>query len=516
MPLPATGRPLVRPRTRHHVRGRGLRGRGKRRDRGDLHDRDGRGARQPRRDPGCRRGGLRVHRTLGSRVRDRHAAGRRQPRPTAPGDRAERPRCLQAPRRDAGLPHQQPRVHDEVARRRVPDGHARPGQRLHAQGGGLGPRRRARADGRPARARGRVVPNVDHAELTAYITRIFEALGAPTEDADNVASHLVDANLKGHDSHGVIRAAQYVQRTQEGRIVPGATVEVVQDTPTTAIVDGNWNYGQVVGRETMNLAIEKARDQGVAVATAHRGGHAGRIGAYGEQAAAAGMIAIACVNLHGGGQLVAPFGGGRRRLGTNPIVFAAPTPNPEEPFVLDMATSVGAEGKVRVARNRGVELQPGWILDGDGRPSTDPLDLYGGDPPFSRQAGALLPVGGPVGYKGFGLSMAVEFLAGALMPTTATRPDDEVGGNAIFMLAIDPDHFAGRGPFQDKLWDLIEMVKEPPFQEGFDEVLTAGEPERRRKAQRMVSGIDLEETTWNQLIEAAASAGVGPYEGAMR
>ena len=112
------------------------------------------------------------------------------------------------------------------------------------------------------------------------------------------------------------------------------------------------------------------------------------------------MITIACVNLHGGGQLVAPFGGGRRRLGTNPIVFAAPTPNPEEPFVLDMATSVGAEGKVRVARNRGVELQPGWILDGDGRPSTDPLDLYGGDPPFSRQAGALLPVGGAGGLQG--------------------------------------------------------------------------------------------------------------------
>ena len=360
------------------------------------------------------------------------------------------------------------------------------------------------------------MPNVDHAELTAYLTRVFEALGAPTEDADTVASHLVDANLKGHDSHGVIRAAQYVERTREGRIVPGAGIEVVRETATTAIVNGNWNYGQVVGRETMALAIEKARGQGVAVATAHRGGHAGRIGAYGEQAAAAGMIAIACVNLHGGGQLVAPFGGGRRRLGTNPIVFAAPTSNPDEPFILDMATSVGAEGKVRVARNRGTELEPGWILDGDGRPSTDPLDLYGGDPPFSRQPGALLPVGGPVGYKGFGLSMAVEFLAGALMPTDATRPDDEVGGNAQFMLAIDPAHFAGRTPFEQALSSLIEMVKEPPFAEGFDEVLTAGEPERRRKAERLVSGIELEDTTWGQLIEAAASAGVGPYEGAMR
>ena len=360
------------------------------------------------------------------------------------------------------------------------------------------------------------MPNVDHAELTAYITRIFESLGAPAEDADTVASHLVDANLKGHDSHGVIRATQYVQRTQEGRIVPGATPDIEQDTAVTTVVNGNWNYGQVVGRFTMDIAIEKARDQGISVALAHRGGHAGRIGAYGEQAAEAGMITIACVNLHGGGQLVAPFGGGRRRLGTNPIVFAAPTPNPEEPFVLDMATSVGAEGKVRVARNRGVELQPGWILDGDGRPSTDPLDLYGGDPPFSRQAGALLPVGGQVGYKGFGLAMAVEFLAGALLPTVATRPDDEVGGNAIFMTVIDPEHFSGRDLFEGALANLIEMVKEPPFQEGFDEVMTAGEPERRRKAERMASGIDIEDSTWQQLCDAGVEVGAGPYEGAIR
>ena len=360
------------------------------------------------------------------------------------------------------------------------------------------------------------MPNVDHAELTAYITRVFEALGAPDEDADAVASHLVDANLKGHDSHGVIRTTQYVQRTQEGRYVAGTTPVVEQDTAATTVVNGNWNYGQVVARFTTDIAIEKARDQGISVAVAHRGGHAGRIGAYGEQAAAAGMVAIACVNLHGGGELVAPFGGGRRRLGTNPIVFAAPTSNPDEPFVLDMATSVGAEGKVRVARNRGVELQPGWILDADGRPSTDPLDLYGGDPSGSRERGALLPVGGDVGYKGFGLSMAVEFLAGALLPTVATRPDDEVGGNALFMTVIDPEHFAGRALFEQALSDLIERVKQPPFQEGFDEVMTAGEPERRRKAHRLVHGIDIEDSTWRQLLDAAASVGVGPYEGAMR
>jgi uncharacterized oxidoreductase len=360
------------------------------------------------------------------------------------------------------------------------------------------------------------MPNVDAAELTAYVTRVFESLGAPTADADAVASHLVDANLKGHDSHGVIRTVQYVERTQEGRYVPGATPEIEQDTPTLTVVNGNWNYGQVVAGFTMDTAIAKARDQGVSVAVAHRGGHAGRIGAYGEQAAAAGMVAIACVNLHGGGELVAAFGGGRRRLGTNPIVFAAPTGDPETPFVLDMATSVGAEGKVRVARNRGVELEPGWILDSDGRPSTDPLDLYGGDPPGSRERGALLPVGGPVGYKGFGLSMAVEFLAGAFLPTVATRPDDEVGGNAIFMTVIDPEHFTGLGLFEQSISDLIERVKQPPFAEGFDEVMTAGEPERRRKAERLANGIDIEDSTWEQLCDAGAEVGAGDYDGAVR
>ena len=149
--------------------------------------------------------------------------------------------------------------------------------------------------------------------------------------------------------------------------------------------------------------------------------------------------------------MVAPFGGAERRLSTNPIVVAAPTEDPEQPFVLDMATSVGAEGKVRVARNRGAELPPQWILDGDGRPSTDPWDLYGGNPPGSKEAGALLPVGGPVGHKGFGLSMAVELLAGALTPAGPSRPDEPGGGNGLFMLAIDPERFVGLGTFTHAL-----------------------------------------------------------------
>ncbi len=359
------------------------------------------------------------------------------------------------------------------------------------------------------------MPVLDARELTRHVVRIFRATGAPTADAEQVAIHLVEANLKGHDSHGVIRIESYVNGARAGSIRPGVTSTVEEETATTAVVNGNWNYGQVVGRDTMDIAIAKARAEGVGIAVAHQSAHAGRIGAYGEQAARAGLISIACVNVHGGGRLVAPFGGAQRRLATNPIVVAAPTEDPDAPFVLDMATSVGAEGKVRVARNKGVQLPPDWILDGEGRPSTEPWDLYGGDPPGSRTPGALLPVGGPVGHKGFGLSMAVELLAGALTPAGASRDGAVGGGNGIFMLAIDPDRFAGLGPFSAGLSELIDYVKQPPFAEGFDGVMTAGEPERRRMAERLANGIELDDETWRQIAGATAGVGVGQYAGSL-
>ena len=152
----------------------------------------------------------------------------------------------------------------------------------------------------------------------------------------------------------------------------------------------------------MAIAIAKARAQGLAAVGGYQSAHIGRAGAYGEQAAAEGMVALGFVNGHGASAFVAPFGGTARRLATNPLFVAAPTGDPEAPFVLDMATPVVAEGKVRVARNRGAELAPGLIVDGDGLPSTDPLDLYGGEPPGSRPVGALLPLGVAAGYGGGG------------------------------------------------------------------------------------------------------------------
>ena len=348
--------------------------------------------------------------------------------------------------------------------------------------------------------------------LRKYVTRIFEGTGAPPDEASTISDHLVEANLKGHDSHGVIRIESYVLGVKNGLTVPGAPTAIDRESPTTAVVNGNWNFGQVVARRAMDIAIAKARESGVGVVVGHRSGHVGRVGAHGEQAAAAGLVAIACVNNHGAGRLVAPFGGAERRLSTNPIVVAGPTDDPGAPFVLDMATSAIAEGKARVARNKGVPLAPDLVIDGEGRPTTDPWDLYGGNPPGSKPPGALLPVGGPFGHKGFGLAMAVELLAGALSPAGTTRPDVTRGGNSIFMLVIDPARLGGADAFTASLSGLIDFVKTPPYREGVDEVLTAGEPERRRMAARLRDGIELDDETWRQIADAGRSVGVGAIE----
>lgn len=153
------------------------------------------------------------------------------------------------------------------------------------------------------------MPQLEPARLRAYVARIFEAAGAPTDDAALVAGHLVEANLQGHDSHGVIRVERYIRDIEAGILHPGAEVRLDRDDETTAVVDGGWNFGQVVAHRAMAVAVEKARAHGVGIAVAHRSGHVGRVGAYGEQAAAEGCIGIAMVNNHGGGRVMSAPGG---------------------------------------------------------------------------------------------------------------------------------------------------------------------------------------------------------------
>ncbi len=347
------------------------------------------------------------------------------------------------------------------------------------------------------------MPSVDPGALRDYVRDIFVAVAVAEDDAATVAGHLVESNLKGHDSHGVVLVAGYLRGVQQGMTQPGAEIRIERESETTALVDGGWNFGQIVARRTMELSIDKAKQAGLGMAVAHRSTHVGRVGAYTEQAAAAGVIGIAMVNNHGGAHQVAPFGGTGRRLSTNPMTFAFPTGDPDAPFVLDMATCVAAAGKMNVARNKGVDVPDDWLLDAEGVPTTDPNTLVGTPP------GAILPLGGNVGHKGFGLSMVVEALAGALSPAGTSREDFERGGNGLFTMAIDPDRFGGGDAFTASIDGLIDWVKRPPYQEGVDEIFTAGEPERRSMRER-AAAIPLDDTTWRQLTEAGASVSVEP------
>ena len=349
------------------------------------------------------------------------------------------------------------------------------------------------------------MPTVAATALGAYIARIFAATGAPEDEARRVADHLVGANLRGHDSHGVIRVASYVALTAAGTLKPGAASRIVRESASTALLDGGWNYGQIAAYHATNLAIAKARGTGVGFVSAFNSGHIGRVGAYGEQIVAAGMIAFGGVNSPGT-RLVAAHGGAHRRTGTSPIMIATPGPTPEEPFVLDMATSVIAEGKVRVAANRGAHLKPQLIIDGDGQPTTDPRDFYGTG--ANSTQGALLPVGGETGgHKGFGLNIAMEALSG-ILSGAGTAVEGQRGSNGVFIMALDPQRFIAADAFVAMITALLGHAKEPPYAPGFSEVLTAGEPERRSMAQRLASGVPLDDETWKQIVAAGESVGV--------
>lgn len=347
------------------------------------------------------------------------------------------------------------------------------------------------------------MPLLQAEPLRLYVARIFEAVGAPPADAGEVASHLVEANLQGHDSHGVIRVERYVRDIKAGIMVPGAEVRVDRESETTAVLDGGWNFGQVVAHRAVDIAIAKAREFGTGIAVAHRCGHVGRVGAYGEQATRQGMIGIAMVNNHGGGRVMSAPGGIERRLSPNPIVVVLPT---EPPFILDMTTSIVAEGRVRIARNRGETIPEGWIVDAEGKPATDPAAFYG--PP----QGSILPLGGDMAHKGFGLALVVEALAGALTPAGTSRAGAPSVGNGLFFMALDVARFRPRDEFAATFAGLVDYVKSPPYAPGIGEILVPGDPERARQRDREATGLTIDDTTWAQIVEAGESVGVPALE----
>lgn len=325
--------------------------------------------------------------------------------------------------------------------------------------------------------------------------RILQGAGVAAADAEIVATELRDANLVGHDSHGVIRLMQYIDYIETGYTKPDAQVEVLKDEPGYAIIDANFHFGQVAATRGLELGSEKARAQGSATVVIRNCNHVGRLGSYAQKAAQSGLASMMVVNAPGPGG-VAPYGGIERRLGTNPISMSAP--RGDRPLVLDMTSSATAEGKVRVALQKGDTLPDGWIIDHTGQPSVNPADLYG--PP----EGAILPLGGAMGFKGFGLSVMIDVFGGMLSGSGVCRDDLPRGANGVWMYLVDVEKFLPRSEFDALLEKYVAHVKSSRRVEGVEEILMPGEIELRRQDQRLAEGIPVAEETWRQLNELAA------------
>jgi uncharacterized oxidoreductase len=337
------------------------------------------------------------------------------------------------------------------------------------------------------------------AELKSVTETVFKAAGAPEDLAAEMGEALVGANLAGHDSHGVIRIPAYVNQIKSGGLDPAARPAILEETATTALVDGRWTFGHVAARYATDVAIKKAKESKTAVVSIVRCNHIGRLGQWGAQAAAEDVIALVCVGGGGGSEgrmgrgSVAPFGGAEPVFSTNPISIGVPggeTPD----MLIDFATSVVAEGKLQVARAKGAELPPGCILDSEGRPSLNPHDFYNG--------GVLLPFGG---HKGYALATFVEMLCGAFTPGDEHNGPGRRGGAVVW--AMDAHAFRSPESYAQNADFVLQRVKKVRPAQGFEEVLLPGEPESRSAAARMKEGIQVAEATWEQIQEAAKQVG---------
>lgn len=351
------------------------------------------------------------------------------------------------------------------------------------------------------------VPTFSADVLRSFVTQVFEAARVPPDEAARVAQSLVDANLAGHDSHGVIRVVQYLQALQDGILKTGVEMTIRNTTPVVFVADGAWGLGQVQAHGLLDRLIPAARTFGLAAGTLYQCGHVGRLGEYGEKAASLGLVLFATVNNHGFGRAVAPPGGTAGRIGTNPVCFAIPA-GEGPPVILDIGTSVCAEGKVRVCYNKGIPVPEGWLLDAAGQPTTDPGVLYH-DP-----RGTILPLGGTQSYKGFGLGLVLDMLAGGLSGSPCSRPElGSRSANAVLFVLFDPALFAGADHFRTEIVDLAASVRSCPPATPGTTIQLPGDPERTVRAARLTAGVPLDEGTWGQLSEVAKKLNV-PLPGA--
>ena len=347
-----------------------------------------------------------------------------------------------------------------------------------------------------------IVPADKLHQLTRAICR---GTGSSEREADLVANHLVDANLAGHDSHGVGMIPLYVRCWTENNLQPNQHAKVIRDKGPILVIDGMRGYGQVIAHEAMELGMAKAGEEGAAIVALRNSFHIGRIGHWSTLCAKAGFASMHYVNVVDNEPIVALHGAAEPVISTNP--YSAAMPGRDGPLVLlDMATSTIAMGKVRVAKNKGVPVPEGSLIDGDGKPTQD------GGCMFPERLGALLAMGK---HKGSGLALICELFAGALTGGHTLHPGNPRTGGAInnmLSVIIDPGAIDDGGSCLDESEAMVRYAKSARVREGFDEILMPGEPEERQREARLANGVDVDETSWREILEAAATAGVTSEE----
>jgi len=352
---------------------------------------------------------------------------------------------------------------------------------------------------------------VDHRALRAFITEVFEHAGCSTAEAGRIADNLVDANLTGHDSHGVIRVRRYVDWLIHGVQYADKELSTIVDEGPLLLVDGHYGMGQTIGPLAVKLGIERCREHGLAIVALRRAGHLGRIGEYAETTAAAGLVSIHIVNV-AASRLVAPFGSRSRRMGTNPMAFGVPrTDGP--PVIHDFATSVVAEGKAMVALHGGPPVPDDALVGEDGNVTGDPSVLYeivpGRTPNTAGGTGALRAMGE---HKGSGLSVMCELLAGALTGGGTASPSTERFSNGMLSVYVDPARIDPDDGFTASVTDYIDWFLDADTTTDNDKVRLPGDKERERRADREANGLTIPSDAWASIVGGAERAGMTPEQ----
>jgi hydroxycarboxylate dehydrogenase B len=345
--------------------------------------------------------------------------------------------------------------------------------------------------------------------LREQCAAVLAGAGSLPDEAGQVAANLVLANLSGHDSHGVGMIPRYVDAVLEGGLKPNSSAKVQLDAGSLLTLDGQRGYGQVVGVQAMEMAIRRTREIGSCILALGNAHHLGRIGHFAEMAVAQGLVSIHFVNVLSR-PVVAPWGGGDGRFGTNPCCIGVPLAG-RDPFVLDFATSRVAQGKMRVAHNEGRKVPDGYLIDQHGRPTNDPgvvVVPQANGPGGAGLFGALLPFGE---HKGYGMAIACELLGGALTGSgTWHRPGDNARAvlNGMLAILIDPKRLGTQDAFEKETLAFVEWLKLSPPAPGFDAVRVAGEPEREARKSRERDGVEVDGHTWAEIVAAGKKVGV--------